>query len=96
MEFILGWIGGKLLDISLNFIKILKIRKLKFWGISWDFSGYFLGMFRKEHNPIYITCFQSQAFNNSNHPIKKVDGYLRSNGYTDDAGHPFHAKPATL
>ncbi len=79
MEFILGWIGGKLLDISLKFLKFLKIRKLKFWGISWDFSGCFLGMSRKEQNPIYITCFQSYAFNNSNRPIKKVNGYLRSN-----------------
>ena len=79
MEFILGWIGGKLLDISLKFLKILNLRKLKFWGVSWDFSGYFLGMFRKEHNPIYITCFQSNAFNNSNHPITKVEGYLISN-----------------
>lgn len=56
-----------------------RIRKLKFWGVSWDFTGYFLGMSATEGTNTYISCFQVQGTNNTNNPFSTIGGYLQSN-----------------
>lgn len=56
-----------------------KIRKMKFWGISWDFTGYFLGMTATEGANIHITSLQVRGKNNTNNPISKIEGYIQSN-----------------
>lgn len=55
-----------------------KVRKLKFWRVSWDFTGYFLGMSSVNGN-VHVSSFQVRGYNHSNHPITKVGGYVQSN-----------------
>lgn len=70
-----------LLRFGISQPKILfhKLRKLKFWGVSWDFTGYFLGMSAKAGANIHISSLQVRGKNNTNNPFEKVSGYIQSN-----------------
>ncbi|MDA0738860.1 MAG: hypothetical protein O2999_04435 [Nitrospirae bacterium] len=84
---VLLWvIGGfkylfSLLRFGISQPKLLahQIRKLKFWSVSWDFTGYFLGMSAENGTNIHISSLQIRGQNNTNNPILKVDGYIQSN-----------------
>ena len=55
-----------------------RIRKMKFWGISWDFIG-FLGMSAEGGGNIHVSSFQVLGHNHTGKPISRVEGNLRSN-----------------
>ncbi|MBI3574333.1 MAG: hypothetical protein HY083_01535 [Gammaproteobacteria bacterium] len=55
------------------------VRRLKFWGVSWDFSGYFLGMSALGGRDIHVSSLQILGTNHSKTEIKVVGGYIESN-----------------
>ena len=54
------------------------VQKFKWWGLSWDFSG-FLGMNAEGSGPVYISCLQAYAVNKSKKDIHSISGYVQSN-----------------
>lgn len=55
-----------------------KIRKLKFWGVSWDFSGCFIGMSSWGGADVHVSSLQVLGTNNSRKSIGVVAGHVES------------------
>lgn len=51
---------------------------IKWWGITWNFGGYFLGMVAHEGKNIRVSSFQVTGSNNSRNRLEHVTGFIES------------------